>query len=63
MAKLNIGAEQTFILNDLHECEICKTPYEKKGRLKNHLIEKHGVEAQYTHMANSNMIYNSAYFL
>ena len=63
MAKLNIGAEQTFILNDLHECEICKTPYEKKGRLKNHLIEKHGVEAQYTHMANSNMIYNSAFFL
>ena len=44
MAKLNIGAKQTFILNDLHECEICKTPYEKKGRLKNHLIEKHGVE-------------------
>ena len=44
MAKLNIGARQTFILNDLHECEICKTPYEKKGRLKNHLVEKHGVE-------------------
>ena len=44
MSKLSIRAKQTFILNDLHECSICKTPYEKKGRLKNHLVEKHGVE-------------------
>ena len=44
MSNLSLGTKQTFILNDLHECEICKTPYEKKGRLKNHLVEKHGVE-------------------
>ena len=43
MANLNIGNEQTFILNDLDHCEICKVPYKNKGPLKNHLTSKHGV--------------------
>ena len=34
MSNLSLGTKQTFILNDLHECEICKTPYEKKVDLK-----------------------------
>ena len=36
-------AEQTFILNDLDHCEICKAPYKKKRPLKTHLTSKHGV--------------------
>ena len=43
MANLNIGKEQTFILNDMDHCEICNAPYRNKGPLKNHLVSKHGV--------------------
>ena len=30
MSKLSIRAKQTFILNDLHECSICKTPTKRR---------------------------------
>ena len=43
MANLNIGKEQSFILNKIDHCEICLVPYKNKGPLKNHLISKHGV--------------------
>ena len=43
MANLNIGKEQSFILNKMDHCEICLVPYKNKGPLKNHLISKHGV--------------------
>ena len=38
-----IEKEQTFVLNDLDQCDICKIPYKSKGSLKTHLISKHGV--------------------
>ena len=43
MASLNIGKEQTFVLNDLDQCDICKIPYKSEGSLKTHLISKHCV--------------------